>query len=78
MPLAATTLTLPCHKEQVTPVGSQDGRERMLEVACEGLHITPEQLRRELEAGGDISDLTSGALTPKASRLTTRTLAHMR
>jgi hypothetical protein len=50
----------------------------MLEVACEGLNITPEQLRQELEAGGDLPDLISGALTPKALRLMATTLALMR
>src|SRR5215217_3476161 len=34
MPLTATTLTLPCHKEQ-TPVGSRDSLERLLRMACE-------------------------------------------
>jgi hypothetical protein len=46
--------------------------------ACRGLMITPEQLRQELEAGGDIPDLASGRLTPKALRLTAKTLALMR
>src|SRR5215218_7844540 len=35
MPLTATTLTLPCHKEQAPPVGSLAGFECMLEMACE-------------------------------------------
>jgi hypothetical protein len=78
MPLAATTLTLPCHKEQVTPVGSQDGLERMLEIACAGLNITREQLRQELEESGDILDLVSGALTAEALKQAPRTLALMR
>jgi hypothetical protein len=52
--------------------------KRMLEVACEGLRLTPEQLRQELEAGGDLPDLVSGALTPNALRLTAKTLALMR
>ncbi|MDQ4147514.1 MAG: hypothetical protein M3120_07505, partial [Pseudomonadota bacterium] len=64
MPLTVTTLTLPCHKERVAPVGSLAGLEQMLDVACEGLNITPEQLRQELEKGGDIPDLVSGPLTP--------------
>ncbi|MDQ3796105.1 MAG: hypothetical protein M3294_00625 [Pseudomonadota bacterium] len=34
----------------------------------QGLNITPEQLRQELEAGGDLPDLFSGALTPTALR----------
>jgi hypothetical protein len=78
MPLTATTLTLSCHKEQVPAVGSNAGLERTLEVACEGLTITPEQLRQELEKGGDMPDLQSGALTLQALRLTARTLALMR
>ena len=45
------------------------------ENACQGLSITPEQLRRELKENGDIPDLVSGALTPKALRLTAKTLA---
>ncbi len=71
----ATTLTLPCHKEQASFVGPFIGIKRMFTTACEGLNITPEQLRQELEDNGDIPDLVSGALTPKALRLTARTLA---
>jgi hypothetical protein len=47
----------------------------MLETACEGLTITPEQLRQELKEGGDIPDLQSDALTPHGSRLVAETLA---
>jgi hypothetical protein len=47
----------------------------VIETACEGLNITPEQLRQELEAGGDIPDLVSGALTSKGLRLTASSLA---
>jgi hypothetical protein len=50
----------------------------MLEVACQGLSIKPEQLRQELEAGGDIPYLVSGVLTPAALRLTAETLSNMR
>jgi len=50
----------------------------MLEVACEGLSLTPEQLRQELDAGGTLADLTSGVLIPKALRLTAKTLALIR
>jgi hypothetical protein len=78
MPLTATTLTLPCHKAQVPPVGSHAGLDRMIEIAYEGLSITPVQLRQELEQGGDIPDLQSGALTLQVLRLTARTLALMR
>jgi hypothetical protein len=47
----------------------------MLEAACQGLNITPEQLQQELEAGGDIPDLVSGRLTPKALRLAAKIFA---
>jgi hypothetical protein len=52
--------------------------EHTLEVACEGLNITPEQLRQELDEGGDLPDLVSGALTPKALQLMAKRLALMR
>jgi hypothetical protein len=42
------------------------------------LSFTPDQLRQELEAGGDIPDLVSGTLTPEALRLIAKTLALMR
>ncbi|HEX2238697.1 MAG TPA: hypothetical protein VHJ19_10280 [Gammaproteobacteria bacterium] len=35
-------------------------------------------MRQELEAGGDLPDVVSGALMPKALRLTAKTLALMR
>ena len=63
MPVRATTLTLPCHKERVAAKGSAGGLERMLKVACERLSITPEQFRQELKAGADIPDLVAGALS---------------
>jgi hypothetical protein len=50
----------------------------MLEMACEGFSITPAQLQAELSEGGDLPDLVSGALTPKALRLVAQTLAIMR
>jgi hypothetical protein len=78
VPLTATTVTLPCHKEQASSVGPLIGLERMIETACQGLSTTPEQLRQELEEGGDLPDLVSGALTPNALRLTAKTLALMR
>jgi hypothetical protein len=78
MSLTATTLTLPCHKGQAQPITSHAGLERTLEVACEGLNITPEQLCHELEAGGDLQDVVSGRLAPQALRLAPRTLALMR
>jgi hypothetical protein len=78
MPPTATTLTLPCHTEQVPPVGSHAGLDRMIENACEGLGITPEQLRQELIEDGDIPTLASGELTPQALRVTAETLAALR
>jgi hypothetical protein len=50
----------------------------MLEDACQGLSITPEQLQQELEAGRDMPDLACGALASKALWLTATTLALMR
>jgi len=47
----------------------------MLEMACAGLSMVPEQLRQEFEGSGDLPDLVSGALTSQALRLTARTLA---
>ncbi len=76
--LAATTLTLPCHKVELHPVGAHAGLRTMFENACEGLTITPEQLRQELEEGGDLPDLVSGALTSAVLRLTVETLDTMR
>ncbi|MDQ4146338.1 MAG: hypothetical protein M3120_01345 [Pseudomonadota bacterium] len=66
------------HKEQAPPGGSHDGLERMLELACEGLNITREQLRQVLTEGGYLPDLVSGALTSAALRLTAETLNTMR
>jgi len=74
MPFTATTLTLPCHTEQVPPVGPHAGLDRMIENACEGLAITPEQLRQALE-DTDLPALASGERTLKALRLTAWTLA---
>ncbi len=48
------------------------------ENACQGLSITPEQLRWELEENGDIANLVSGALRPAALRLIAETLDTMR
>jgi hypothetical protein len=45
--------------------------------AWQGLNFTPEQLRQEFKAGGDILDLVSGAVTAKALRLTGKTLVLM-
>ena len=78
MPLTATTLTLPCHTEQAPPVDPHPSLERMFETACEGLPITDVQLRQELEEGGDLVAMQSGALTLNGLRLTAETLALMR
>jgi hypothetical protein len=77
MASTATTLTLPCHKVELRPVAAHAGL-RTLENACRGLSIKPERLHQELETGGDMPDLVSGALTPKALRLIAKTLALMR
>ncbi len=77
MPLTATTVTLPCHKVELRPVATVTGLEHMLEVACQGLSITPEQLRQDLEEGSDVPELVLGALTARALRLTARTLVLM-
>jgi hypothetical protein len=50
----------------------------LIQAACDGLPMTDEQLRAELEEGGDLEDVQCGALTPKALRLTAETLALMR
>ena len=76
MPLTATIL--PCHKVEPRPVPADAGLCSMSENACQGLSITPKQLRHELEEDGDLFDLACGALTPKAFWLTAKTLALMR
>jgi hypothetical protein len=68
----------PCHKVELRPVAVHADLRTLFEDACQGVSITPEQLRRELEENGDIPDLISGALTPKALWLTAQTLALMR
>jgi hypothetical protein len=78
MPLRATILTLPCHKVERHPVAARADVRTVFETACQRLSITPEQLRQELEAGGDFPDLVWGALTPNALRLIAKTLALMR
>jgi len=78
MPLTATTLTVSCHKARAQPVSFHAGLDRKLEIACESLTLTPGQLCQDLQAGGDIPDLVSGALTLQAIQLAARTLALMR
>jgi len=77
IPLTATIFTLPCHKVELRPVAVHAGLRALFENACQGLSIVPEQLHQELEADGDILDLVAGALTPRALRLTAKTLALM-
>ncbi len=78
IPSTATTLTLPCHKVELRPVAARAELRTVFENACQGLSITPEQLRQELEAAADIPDVVSGTLTPKALKVTAKTLALMR
>jgi hypothetical protein len=79
MPLSATTLTFqPCHEVEPRPVAAHARLRTLLENACQGLSITPEQLHQELEAGGDLPDLVSGVLTSEALRLMAKTLVLMR
>ena len=78
MPLRATTLTLPFHKVELRAAAAHAGLRTLFDNACQGLCITPEQVRQELEEGGDLSDLACGTLTPKALRLMATTLALMR
>ncbi len=56
MPLTATTLTLPCHKVELRTGAAHAGLHTLFEEACQGLSITAEQLRQELEEGRDIPD----------------------
>ncbi len=46
--------------------------------ACEGVSITPSQLKTELEAGGDIPSVESGELSETGLRLVAETLSLMR
>lgn len=67
------------HKaELLTHLSTESRIFRLIESACQGLTITPEHLHAELEAGGDLPDLESGALTPRALRLAAETSALMR
>jgi hypothetical protein len=75
--LKATTLTLPCHKAQHQPMRDPGCLKGMVEDACQGLSITPDQLWRELKEGADLSDLASGALTKHGLHLAAETLALM-
>ncbi len=59
VPLRATTLTLPCHKEQVPPVGIHNGLERMPDVACARLApmIFTDEVTKTTEAFHELKDL---------------------
>lgn len=69
MPLEAATLTLPSHKPQTGTVRDPARLRRMVEDACRGLSITPEQLWTALEENGDLTDVECGALSPDGLRL---------
>jgi hypothetical protein len=74
VPLRATTLTLPCHKVELRPVAAHADLRTLFETAYQGLSITPERLRNELEANDDIPDLVSSTLTHAGLRLAAGTL----
>jgi hypothetical protein len=63
---------------ELRPVAARAELRTLFETAYQGLIITPEQLRQELDEDGDLPDLASGALTPQALWLTARTLALIR
>ena len=46
--------------------------------ACDGLTITPDQLRDELIAGGDMESIETGELSARGLRFVARTLDLMR
>lgn len=75
MPLTATTLILPCHEIETRPVRNPARLRRMVEVACRGLSITPEQLWAELEENGDLADVECGAFSPDGLRLVAESLS---
>ena len=52
--------------------------DRLIYDACNDLFITPDQLRAELEEGGDIRDLESGELSARGLRIVAETLNTMR
>ena len=72
MPLSATTLALPGPAPIARPVPAHAGLGRMLASACQGLSITPAQLRQELIE--DLADLASGELTERRLRQVAETL----
>lgn len=55
--------------------GDKSHTTLLIENACQGLTITPEQLRDELEQGGDFPDLISGELSIRGLRLAAETLS---
>lgn len=72
-----TTLTLPCHEAQTRPVRDPARLRRMVELACRGLRIKPDQLWSELEASGDLAGFESD-VSVKRLRKVAATLAIMR
>lgn len=70
----ATTLTLPCHEVRTRSVRNPARLRRMVESACRGLRLKPEQLWQELEANGDLADFESD-VSAKRLRQTAMTLA---
>jgi hypothetical protein len=77
VPLATTTLILPTYKPAAQPVAAYVALRTLFENVCQGLSITPEQLRQDLEEGSDVPELILGALTARALRLTAKTLVLM-
>lgn len=70
---SATTLTLNGHVPGARRVRAHASLSSVFEQACQGLSITPEQLRQEL--ADDPDAITSGALTAHGLRLVAETLA---
>jgi hypothetical protein len=75
MPLMATTLALPCHKETARHAPPFSRLRTLLETASRGLGLTPDALYTQLEAGGDWPDVEGGALMLKGLRLTAEAIA---
>lgn len=66
----AATLTLPCHTHTTRPVRALAQLDAVLATACEGLAISPDRLRQELEDDlDDIGELNAHGLTAVAEIL---------
>ncbi len=75
---AAITLTLAGAKPTSPIIVLDEVRIAIaLKRACDGLLLSPDELRAELDEG-DLTDLVSGALTPDALRQVAQALALMR